>query len=189
MNDSLTPLPCRRGLDVISDVLPISLTLLHFRRGTIVSGGGSESVSLHIRRTDYIDDADNRKIYGDICTEEYYQRCIDIILDQHPDATFYVFTNDKEYASSHYQGDRFVVVGADTPDSALSGAELSDSEEFHLMRFCKHHIMANSSFSWWASWLSEDDDAIILCPPSWIRINGQTVAPPGLYTSQMRPVI
>ncbi|MBP3853675.1 MAG: alpha-1,2-fucosyltransferase, partial [Erysipelotrichaceae bacterium] len=120
------------------------------------------SVSLHIRRTDYLNPA-NSPLYDNICTPSYYQNAIDTVLKKEPNAHFYVFSDDKDYAKKHFTKERFTVVDS-------TGQE--DLFDFFLMRFCRHHILANSTFSWWPAWLDDNPDSIICAPEKWINKEG-----------------
>ena len=128
----------------------------------------NNSVSIHVRRDDYLL---RPELYGGICTQEYYDRAIKYIKDRENNPIFYVFSDDKEYIKEMY-GDKenFVLVNTDN--------QLTDFEEFLLMSGCKHHIMANSSFSWWAAWLNDDPDSINLAPERWLAIDD-------IYTDRM----
>lgn len=126
------------------------------------------TVALHIRRSDYLS---LPEIYGDICTELYYERAIEKMLELVPDASFYVFSDDQayaqEFAAQHSGKASFASIGVD-PDS--SEGPFIDFEEFFLMSFCRHHIIANSTYSWWASWLADNPDQVIIAPDKWIHI-------------------
>ncbi len=119
-----------------------------------------ESVSLHIRRTDYIDE-EHIHIHN-ICTENYYKSAIDSIRKRYPGAVFFIFTDDKEWCKEHFRGPKFFVVELDENIN-------TDIAEMMLMSKCKHHIMANSSFSWWSAWLNDNPGKIVIAPERWIN--------------------
>ena len=119
-----------------------------------------ESVSLHIRRTDYID-PEHIKVHH-ICTEKYYKSAIDKVRKCFPNAVFFIFTDDKEWCRTHFRGPNFILV-------ELEEGEKTDIAEMLLMSRCKHHIMANSSFSWWAAWLNDRPDKMVIAPEKWIN--------------------
>ena len=128
----------------------------------------TESVSLHVRMGDYLWPGVVEN-YGGICDSAYYIRAIDRIRQLYPEAEVYVFCMDKVWAMDHYPTeDGFVVVD--------TGEERMDLTEFWLMSRCRHHILANSSYSWWAAWLSE---AIRACATEDkdLAPSGLTVAP------------
>ena len=126
----------------------------------------TESVSVHIRRGDYLL-PQNQELFGGICTEAYYRRAMDVMAGEHPGCVFYLFTNDKEWACE-WAADAYpvrIVELEERPD----GAGSSDYEEFALMSKCRHHIMANSSFSWWASYLNKNPHKTVLAPDRWLN--------------------
>ena len=134
-----------------------------------------ESVSLHIRRTDYID-AEHIHIHH-ICTEKYYKSAINEIRNQFPNAVFFIFTDDKEWCKKHFRGPNFIVVDLD--ENAYT-----DIAEMTLMSKCKHHIMANSSFSWWAAWLNDNPNKIVIAPSKWINNKRMD----DIYTNRMKRI-
>ncbi|MBR0172027.1 MAG: alpha-1,2-fucosyltransferase [Lachnospiraceae bacterium] len=127
---------------------------------TLAQIRNTESVSIHIRRGDYIE-PEFAVVYGDICTEAYYVRAVDYILEREPRAVFYLFSDDREWTKKHFDGERFVVAGGDDV--------LSDTEDMLLMSQCKHNIIANSSFSWWASWLNGNEKKMVVAPEKWLN--------------------
>lgn len=120
----------------------------------------TESVSIHIRRGDYLL-PQNQELFGNICTERYYEEAMKMIADKHPGAVFYLFTNDGEWAKD-WRKDAYRIVPIDWP-----GAK--DYELLTLMSQCKHNILANSSFSWWASYLNENPDKMVVAPDKWLN--------------------
>ena len=117
-----------------------------------VPGGGSASI--HLRFGDYVDKGD---IYGGICTDAYYDTAIRCLKERDPGMIFFVFSNDEEKAGEwiRYQAERsenlgrghFVLVkGCDEDHGYL---------DLYLMTLCRNHVIANSSFSWWASLRAE----------------------------------
>ncbi len=134
-----------------------------------------ESVSLHIRRTDYVD-AEHIHIHH-ICTEKYYKSAINEIRSKFPNAVFFIFTDDKEWCKKHFRGPNFFVVELDEDAN-------TDVAEMLLMSRCKHHIMANSSFSWWAAWLNDNPSKMIIAPSKWINNRKMD----DIYTARMKKV-
>ncbi len=135
----------------------------------------TQSVSLHIRRGDYLT-PENQALFGGICTEAYYKEAVRLMREQYPGCRFFLFTNDKEWAKERFADDK----GGRTTETALADGEPadvivvdlpegSDHEEFALMSKCKHHILANSSFSWWASYLNQNPGKTVLAPPKWLN--------------------
>ena len=134
-----------------------------------------ESVSLHVRRTDYIDKEHNH--IHNICSETYYKNAIDEVRNKYPNAVFFIFTDDKEWCKKHFRGPNFFVVDLDE-------ASKTDIAEMTLMSRCKHHIIANSSFSWWAAWLNDNPGKLVIAPNKWIN----NKAMDDIYTDRMTKI-
>ncbi len=114
----------------------------------------SESVSVHIRRSDYL--KYSRKFV--ILDEKYYQEAVNNIKDRISNPIFYIFSDDIEYVQNNYSE----IFGQSA--IYLSGQGIEDEEELMLMSKCKHNIIANSTFSWWAAWLNQNSSKIIVAP-------------------------
>lgn len=120
----------------------------------------TESVSIHVRRGDYLHSKFSG-IYGDICTEDYYSNAIQYILNCYDNAMFFVFSDDPEWAKRTFVGNNYYFV---------EGNNGKDSyKDMYLMSRCKHNIIANSSFSWWGAWLNECENKIVISPKKWIN--------------------
>lgn len=118
----------------------------------------SESVSVHIRRGDYLQNRITQKRYGNICTDEYYRCSIEYYKSQYSDVKFFVFSDDVEYCRKLLTEECFFIVEPSAPNKAFI--------DMLLMSECKHHIIANSSFSWWGAMLSDSYGSIIM-PRTW----------------------
>lgn len=134
-----------------------------------------QSVSIHIRRGDYLLPK-NQELYGNICTERYYELAMKKITDKCPDCTFFLFTNEREWAEEwikEHAGDR----RSDSADNNSNGnriilADLPEDRDYEaliLMSRCRHNILANSSFSWWASYLNDNPDKLVIAPEKWLN--------------------
>lgn len=110
-----------------------------------------ESVSIHIRRGDYL----NSKNVDYLIKDEYYIKSIDFIKHIKPNARFFVFSDDKQWCKANFKN--FEIV-------ELNDNNNSDIEEMYLMSLCKNNINANSSFSWWAAFLNENEGKIVINP-------------------------
>jgi hypothetical protein len=125
----------------------------------------TESVALHIRGGDYLNNL-NAGTFGGICTKEYYCKAIEYIAQKIKNPKFYIFTNDKEYAK------KIVNAVLDSTGESINYQFVEGNDESHayidlvLMSKCKHHILANSSFSWWGEYLS-DQSGITIAPSKW----------------------
>ena len=123
---------------------------------------GENSVCVHVRRGDYTNNPRWSKELN-ICDFDYYRKAMDIISGQTEDPVFYIFSNcheDIEWIKENYKFDGNVkYVDLSNPDY----------EEFRLMYSCKHFIISNSTFSWWAQYLSGNKDKIVVAPSIWNR--------------------
>lgn len=117
------------------------------------------AVSLHVRRGDYITHPD----FGGIVTHEYYLKAVEHMKEQVPEAQFYVFSDDINWCQEE--------LGLEKGVTFVSNPELKDFEEMFLMSLCKHHIIANSSFSWWGAWLNPSIQKIVVAPSRWSNLH------------------
>ena len=122
----------------------------------------TNSVSLHVRRGDYLNDK-FAPIYGGICTDAYYEGAKAYLQEKYPDCVFYLFTNDPEWGRSQI-GDNLVFVDCTDADNAYV--------DMALMGCCKHNIIANSSFSWWGAWLNPNLEKTVIAPAKWLNTSG-----------------
>ena len=122
------------------------------------------AVSLHIRRGDYLE---NSEVYGGNCTPEYYEKAILLMKERFPEAVFYVFSNDDAWAKGWCErqekkyGSRF--------EAVMGVPEEMGYLDMELMSRCKHHIVANSSFSWWGAYLNPDKEKCVIAPARWFN--------------------
>ncbi len=118
-----------------------------------------ESVSLHIRRGDYVTNSSANKQHG-LCSLDYYHSAIDLISERVKDPSFFVFSDDPDWVR------RNLLV-----EQPCCFVEHNSGDQSHndmrLMSLCRHHIIANSSFSWWGAWLGANSDKITIAPAKW----------------------
>lgn len=120
------------------------------------------SVSIHIRRGDYMETYRNRYLYGNICTEDYYQSSIEEIGKRiKGPISYYIFCDEPEWVKQN------LYISNSTVIDCNKGKE--SWQDMFLMSCCKHHIIANSSFSWWGAWLGSNKDKIVIAPEKWIN--------------------
>ena len=117
------------------------------------------AVSMHIRRGDYLSSAD---VYGSICTMEYYRKAMLYMKQQVEAPVFVIFSDDIEWSRETFQGEEFVFLEKNM-------AHYEDWFDMYLMSRCRHNIIANSSFSWWGTWLNENVDKITVAPNRWLN--------------------
>ena len=149
----------------IKDIILDDLTLLtnpdKENKNMLKRINNSNSVCLHVRRTDFVSDPLLQKFHGNL-TPNYYKKAIGSICDRITDPEFYIFSDDPEWCKRNIFTNRpHTYVDINGPDKA--------PEDLRLMSACKHFIIANSSFSWWAAWLSENKKKNIIAPKRWYR--------------------
>jgi len=117
-----------------------------------------ESVSLHVRRDDYLS-SHYAKGFGGICTLPYYKAAVDYIKEHVAIPIFFVFSDDIDWCR----------VNLDIPNAVFvdwnKGKE--SWQDLFLMSKCHHNIIANSSFSWWGAWLNSNPNKIVVAPKTW----------------------
>lgn len=129
----------------------------------------TESVMVHIRRGDYVNSPSAAKIHGALPLG-YYLKSINALLESRPKAHFFIFSDDLSWAKTALNNikDKTFVEGATSSDSVIF--------ELQLMMSCKHHIIANSSLSWWGAWLKQDDSGLVLAPSRWVNDGSQNLS-------------
>jgi Glycosyl transferase family 11 len=114
------------------------------------------AVSLHVRRGDSVLPAEGKVVLP----MEYYSDAISLFQQRLADPTFFVFSDDLPFAKENLPCDpKVVFVGHNDIFTA--------HEDLRLMSACQHHIIANSTFSWWGAWLSSQPDKMVIAPRKW----------------------
>lgn len=122
------------------------------------------SVAVHVRRTDYLDQELTR-----VCGENYQLRAIELLRSELSSPVFFIFSDDPEWCRQRFgklQDCRVV----DMPHA--SGDPFTD---LRLMSLARHNVIVNSSYSWWAAWLNQNPDQLVIAPHKWG--NGGALAP------------
>lgn len=118
------------------------------------------SVSLHVRRGDYVTEPETHKHHG-VLGVDYYRLAMKQIETQVFSPHYYVFSDDLRWVKENI---KFV-----SPCTFVeSNTANRDYEDMWLMSQCRHHITANSSFSWWGAWLGGDPEKIVIVPKHWL---------------------
>jgi hypothetical protein len=114
-----------------------------------------DSVAVHVRRGDYVD-AVHAPTFAGICTPAYYQAAIGLVRRCRPGARFYFFSDDPIWCRATF---------ADVATKVVEGNKGSEAwADMALMSRCRHAIIANSSFSWWARWLGGFAGTVCVAP-------------------------
>jgi hypothetical protein len=120
-----------------------------------------EAVSLHFRRGDYLSNPATTAYHG-ICPEEYYCEAISMLENYVKNPYFFVFSDDPAWVKENLD------TGCPTTIMDFNGSE-KDFEDMRLMSLCQHHIITNSSFSWWGAWLCRNTEKIVVAPKQWFN--------------------
>ncbi len=125
-----------------------------------------QSVSVHIRRGDYLKGWRNRRRFT-LCSMDYYTRSIHYLRERHPNLRFYAFTDDPKWVVTN--------ISPLIRDLRLVGHNSGKSSfrDMQLMSCARHNVIANSSFSWWGAWLNTRAGRTVIAPSSWFA-NGQS---------------
>lgn len=120
-----------------------------------------ESVSLHIRRGDYVSNAHTNQIHG-ICDLDYYLRSVEHLTQILNNPHFFIFSDEPERARENLKLP-YPITLVDHNDAD------KNYEDLRLMSQCKHNIIANSTFSWWGAWLNHNSEKTVLAPKGWLK--------------------
>jgi hypothetical protein len=135
-----------------------------FGRGTTTAaiGGSRNSVAVHVRRLHDVRTGPEARPRDDAVTKgyalaaAYYARAFDYIASRCDSPSFFVFSDYEEWAIAHLPTNDAVRI--------VRIEQRPDYEDLWLMTQCKHHVIANSSFSWWGAWLAEKPGSIVVAP-------------------------
>ncbi len=120
-------------------------------------------VSVHIRRSDFVTDGKTNRFHG-VLSLEYYERCVKALAERVKDPHFFLFSDDWEWVREHFH-----------PPYDTTLVDINSKEEGHedmrLMSMCAHHIVANSSFSWWGAWLNRKEGKRVYAPKKWFAVD------------------
>jgi hypothetical protein len=143
------------------------------------------SVSIHVRRGEYCTLRWWNGL-GSVCSLQYFKNAVGYFEDNYSNLKYFIFSDDKEYVKDNFRWLKNSVI-VDIPDNTMC-----DYYDLFLMSECRHNIIANSTFSWWAAFLNKNPNKKVvvpfgkfsgdwitadeICPPDWIRV--LTTVPP-----------
>lgn len=116
-------------------------------------------VCIHIRRGDYLTNPTTNRYHG-VMPVNYYNSGIELLQKRIKDPHFFVFSDDPEVVRERLHFKSPVTFVTHNPPE-------KDYEDFRLMSKCRHFIIANSSFSWWAAYLSKGQNKTVIAPSIW----------------------
>ncbi len=124
----------------------------------------TDSVALHVRRGDYASNRTVHEVHG-LCSLDYYRRAVEMISGRVKHPTFFVFSDDPDWTRDNLR--------LEFPAHFMTHNSVDHGfEDLRLMAHCRHFILANSSFSWWGSWLASHPRKIVAAPRRWFSDPG-----------------
>ncbi|MFN4003543.1 MAG: alpha-1,2-fucosyltransferase [Hylemonella sp.] len=117
------------------------------------------AVCLHVRRGDYVSNPQAARFHG-VCGLDYYERAVGYLMERLLQPHFFVFSDDMPWVRAQLRIAAPVrYVDHNGPQAAF--------QDLRLMSRCRHHVVANSSFSWWAAWLAAQPAQQVIAPRAW----------------------
>jgi hypothetical protein len=136
--------------------LQVALPLIPEASAILEDINNSEAVCLNVRRTDFVGNQ-----FHDVCDANYFRMAADCVRVQYSKSKFFVFSDDIEWCRKNLNfGFPLVFVGHE-----MAGPRFSSY--FQLMVSCRHFIIPNSTFGWWAAWLSPNFEKVVVAPKKW----------------------
>ena len=156
---SVKTLPDRNNLEILDQIMDKESICIHIRTGQRWS-------------KDSVANPDNIEFHG-VCSLKYYNTAIEMIRKKVENPHFFIFSDYMEWVCEYLKSD------LPTPTTFVdcNNGEEGDFKDLRLMMHCKHHIIANSTFSWWGAWLNPNPDKIVIAPKRWFtdeKMNNQT---------------
>ena len=117
----------------------------------------SLSIGLHVRRGDYVTNPKTRAFHG-VCGASYFLAGVEYIQQLNEVHKIFIFSDDPEWCNQNLKFD---------VDTEIIESSICDTDQLKLLSLCNHHVISNSSFSWWAAWLGAKDAQCVVYPKGW----------------------
>lgn len=119
----------------------------------------TNAVCVHIRGADYVSNPRTSSFHGN-CGAAYYAQAARLITERCREPQCFAFSDDPDWVKENFHLDcPMTIIRRSGPPK--------DYEDLYLMSLCQHFIIANSTFGWWAAWLSKNPDKIVVAPRQW----------------------
>lgn len=136
--------------------------------------GSSEAIAVHVRRGDYVTVPQVAEVHGAL-ELDYYRQAVGLVAQRAgPDARVFVFSDEPEWAEKR--------LGFELPTTHIGRMAWPVTAELRLMASCRHHVVANSSYSWWGAWLAERPGQVVVAPRRWTRTTDSSAIVPTRWT-------
>jgi len=122
------------------------------------------TASVHVRRGDYVSNAASNRFHG-VCAPDYYARAAAELVERHGVERFFVFSDEPDWTRANLALPR-------PAEHVSHNTGKAAHWDLFLMKHCRHHIIANSSFSWWGAWLDARPGRMVIAPAQWFAGNG-----------------
>lgn len=147
--------------DLIRETFSFPIESLDDRNKALLSKLRSETtISVHIRRGDYVTNEKTQQFHGN-CSLEYYSNAIALLASKTKEFTLVFFSDDSQWVKEQFEDLPYSKLFIDNNTNENSWIDL------FLMSSCSYNIIANSSFSWWAAWLNTQPNKIVIAPKKW----------------------
>ena len=133
--------------------------LLSYRKTIKNKHQGYETIAVHFRLGDYVNLPSSRKEHY-VCNFKWYLKAINYINLKKKGLKFLIFTDDHNYLKDNF-------VFPKKLDYQISSDKYDPHIDLLKMSYCNHYIISNSSFSWWASYLGENEESLVIAPKYW----------------------
>lgn len=145
----------------IREEFQVQDSLTERTRELVLRIADGESVAVHVRRGDYISNPTAASVHG-TCGSAYYEAAERLLLENRPGAQAFVFSDEPAWAAGNLRLSMPTTFVAHNPPER-------DYEDLYLMAQCRHHIIANSTFSWWGAWLATHPHKFVVAPRLWFQ--------------------
>ncbi|WP_305842135.1 alpha-1,2-fucosyltransferase [Photobacterium leiognathi] len=149
--------------DELCELLIPSETLNNYQNLIKEMINNSNSLSLHIRRGDYLSNPEAQKTHG-ICDINYFNRAVEYLLNNKiidNNTKFFIFSDDIEWCKENISFKNEIIF--------VSGDSTSPEKDMYLMSLCDNNIISNSTFSWWGAWLNQNKEKTVIAPCQWFK--------------------
>jgi hypothetical protein len=147
--------------NIIRDDFRFSVPLSSYAESLLSKIRTGNSVSLHVRRGDYVTNPETNAYHG-VSDLAYYNRAMELIRNKISNPVFYIFSDDPFWVEENFKLSESTIL--------VSKLQTVQFDDLQLMSSCKHAIIANSSFSWWGAWLiNNNPDKIVIAPLKWYQ--------------------
>jgi len=160
--------------DIILKEFTFKLDINKYYLNVLSEIQNTNSVSIHVRRGDYVTNKKAMKYHG-LIGMEYYEKATNYMISILPEVHFFVFSDDISFVKKEFS---FLTRNVTIVDSSKSNHNALD---LLLMSNCKNNIIANSSFSWWGAWLNSYNKKIVIAPNNWFTNQDSTKLIPNTW--------